>query len=167
VIEMMRSTSVSPLGSEFEDFLFAPIGEDRNGMLLSVLSALARLDIDPWQEAAKLALLPVKAATERLASLIAALPDGPSTHRNPGTIAARLIALLPRRASPDLPSRETPPGVDAATNPRPVIYVLCMAVVLVAQFIIASRQPPTQVENIQAPASSIVAPQMPPPSPDE
>jgi hypothetical protein len=41
------------LGPEFENFLFAPIGEDSNGMVLSVLSALARLDIDPWQEAAK------------------------------------------------------------------------------------------------------------------
>jgi hypothetical protein len=35
---MARSASVSALGSEFDDFLFAPIGEDRNGMLLSVLS---------------------------------------------------------------------------------------------------------------------------------
>ena len=55
VIEMTATASVSRLGSEFDDFLYAPIGEDRNGMLLSVLSALARLDIDPWQEAAKLA----------------------------------------------------------------------------------------------------------------
>ena len=50
---MTYSASVSRLGSEFDDFLFAPIGADRIGMLLSVLSALARLDIDPWQEAAK------------------------------------------------------------------------------------------------------------------
>ena len=99
MVEMTRSASVSLLGSEFDDFLFAPIGEDRNGMLLSVLSALARLDVDPWQEAAKLARLPWETATQSLASLIAALPDGPSAHLDPGTIAARLIALLPRRAS--------------------------------------------------------------------
>jgi hypothetical protein len=47
---MSSSASVSVLGTEFDDFLFAPIGEDRNDMPLSVLSALARLDIDPWQE---------------------------------------------------------------------------------------------------------------------
>ena len=47
-------------GAEFNDFLFAPIGEDGNGMLVSVLSGLARLDVDPWQEAAKLAQLPGK-----------------------------------------------------------------------------------------------------------
>jgi hypothetical protein len=55
---MTRPASVSALGSEFDDFLFAPIGEDGNGMLLSVLSALARLGFDPWEEAAKLAQLP-------------------------------------------------------------------------------------------------------------
>ena len=74
---MTRSPSFLVLGSEFDDFLFAPIGEDRNDMPLSVLSALARLDIDPWHEAAELARLPRETATQRLASLIAALPDGP------------------------------------------------------------------------------------------
>jgi hypothetical protein len=108
--EMMGSASISPLGSEFDAFLFAPIGEERNGMLLSVLSALARLDVDPWEEAAKLARLPGEAATQRLASLIAALPDGPSAHHDPGSIAARLIALLPRGAGSNAPSRATLPA---------------------------------------------------------
>ncbi|HZL59045.1 MAG TPA: hypothetical protein VFC38_05045 [Stellaceae bacterium] len=81
---MTRAVSVSLLGSEFDDFLYAPVGEDGNGMRLSVLSALARLDVDPWQEAAKLARLPGKTAIERLASLIAALPDGPSAQRDAG-----------------------------------------------------------------------------------
>jgi hypothetical protein len=58
---MSSSASVSILGTEFDDFLFAPIGEDRNDTPLSVLSVLARLDIDPWQEADKLARLPGEA----------------------------------------------------------------------------------------------------------
>jgi hypothetical protein len=32
---------------EFDEFLCAPIGDDRNGTGLSVLSALARLNVDP------------------------------------------------------------------------------------------------------------------------
>src|SRR5579864_587857 len=96
--EMTRTAQVSALTPEFDDFLFAPIGEDRNGMLLSVVSALARLDIDPWQEAANLAQLPGTTAMRRLASMIAALPDRPSAHLDPGAIAARLIARLPRRS---------------------------------------------------------------------
>ena len=115
---MTRPASVSALGSEFDDFLFAPIGEDRNGMLLSVLSALARLDFDPWEEAAKLAQLPEETATRKLASLIAALPDGPAARPDPGMIAPRLIALLPRRAASTLP------GVGAVTHSPAVAYVI-------------------------------------------
>jgi hypothetical protein len=114
---MTRSASVSHLGSEFDDFLFAPIGEDRNGMLLSVLSALARLDIDPWQEAAQLAGLPGGTAAQRLASLIEALPDEPSAHPDSATIAARLIALLPRPASSNIPSRKALLGAGVVTHP--------------------------------------------------
>ena len=55
---MAPTPSISVLGSEFDDFLFAPIGDDRNDMPLSVLSALARLDVDPWEEAAELARWP-------------------------------------------------------------------------------------------------------------
>ena len=56
----MPSVTVTQLSSEFNDFLFAPIAEDRHGMPLSVLSALARQNVDPWQEAANLASLPTK-----------------------------------------------------------------------------------------------------------
>lgn len=35
-------------------------------MLLSVISALARLGIDPWQEAARLTQLPKELATQHL-----------------------------------------------------------------------------------------------------
>lgn len=86
---MALSASASHLGPEFEDFLFAPIGADRNGMLLSVLSALARLDIDPWEEAARLAALPGEAATRRLSSLIATLL---TAHRRISTRRRMLLA---------------------------------------------------------------------------
>jgi hypothetical protein len=166
---MMRSTSVSYLGSEFDEFLFAPIGEDRNGMLLSVLSALARLDVDPWQEAAKLAGLPGKNATERLASLIAALPDEPSAHRDPGTIAARLTALLPRRTGLNIASRDTFLGVGVATNSRTVISAIAINIIFVvivmgAQWIVATRQLPVQAEHASAPLSRTVSPQAPRPN---
>jgi hypothetical protein len=49
--------SVSFFRPEFDDFLYAPIGADRNEMPLTVLSALSRLDIDPWKEAAELSEL--------------------------------------------------------------------------------------------------------------
>ena len=147
---MTRPTSVSQLGSEFDAFLFAPIGADRNGMFLSVLSALARLDIDPWQEAAKLARLPTNAATERLASVIAVLPEKPPA-LDPSMIAARLIAFLPRRASLNIPSRQTLAGAEVMTKPSIVIYVISMVFALGFQFLVASRQQPAQSDGAHAP----------------
>jgi hypothetical protein len=159
---MARSTSFSPLGSEFDNFLFAPIGKDRNGMLLSVVSALARLDVDPWQEADELAQLPGEAATKRLASLMATLPDGPSAHLDPGTVANRLIASLPRRASSNIASRERLFGIQAVNNPRGFIYaiVIFMTLVLGAQWIITSIQPSAEVDNALRPASGTFLPPM-------
>ena len=164
---MMRSASGFFLGSEFDDFLCAPIGEDRNGMRLSVLSALARLDLDPWHEAAKLAHLPGETATQRLASLLAALPDRPSSHLNPAMIAARLITLLPRRSGPNPPSNASVPRVDAVTKSRVVFFVIIMAVMLSAQLIMANRHSPVQTDNARAQASSTVSPGVPPPSSDQ
>jgi hypothetical protein len=63
------ATSISFFRPEFDDFLYAPIGADGGEMPLSVLSALARLDLDPWQEAAELSELPKGTATQRLAAL--------------------------------------------------------------------------------------------------
>lgn len=120
---MTRSGPVR-LGSEFDNFLFAPIAEDRNGMPLSVLSALARLDVDPWEEAARLTRLPGETAAQRLASLIATLSDEPSARLNPGTIAIRLVALLPPQAGSNIRSPKTLLDAGAATNSRAVIYWL-------------------------------------------
>jgi hypothetical protein len=164
--ETTRSASVAVLGPEFDNFLFATIGEDRNEMPLSVLSALARLDIDPWQEAAELARVPRETATRRLASSIAALPDGPSAHLDCGTIAARLIALLPSRTRSDIPPRQTLPDAGDAAKLRAGIfmYAVFIAFILAAQWIAVSRLPPAQVDSVHAPASSAVFPQISPPN---
>jgi hypothetical protein len=52
------------IGPEF-DAICAPMGADRNGTGLSVLSALARLNVDPWQEATSLALARQRAEGEQ------------------------------------------------------------------------------------------------------
>ena len=134
-------------------------------MRLSVLSALARLDVDPWQEANELAQLPGETATRRLALLIAAIPGGPSAP-DPGTVAARLIALLPGRASSNVPSHETLFGISAVSEPRGFMYaiVIFVAFVLGAQWIIASHQPPVQADNAYSSTPSSFTPQTPPPS---
>ncbi len=66
-------------------------------MVLSVLSALARLGMDPWQEAGRLATLPRSAAVEGLARIIAGMPASRWSLPDATSIAARLVALLPAR----------------------------------------------------------------------
>jgi hypothetical protein len=166
--EMTRSTSVAVLAPEFDDFLFASIDEDRNGMMLSVVSALARLDVDPWQEAANLAQLPGVTATRRLASLIAALPDRPSAHLDHGAIAARLIARLPRRAGLNAPvgrniARFSVPAVMQSPPFRYAALAL-LAIVLGGLTYAASQRPAVRVSNADAPAASTVSPATSPPN---
>ncbi len=161
---MTRSAPASFLGSEFNDFLFAPIGEDGNKTLLSVLSGLARLDLDPWQEAAKLARLPVDAATQRLAGLIAELPDGAAAPRDAGTIAARLVALLPGRAGPEAPLRETGLAIGGMANSRTLVYVVLMALVLGAFGLMANRPPSATGDAAPAPVAGTDSLPSPPPS---
>ena len=97
----MTHAALSPLiGPEFDAFLGAPIGEDRNGTTLSVLSALARLDVDPWREATSLARMPREAAADRLTALIDALPRDPASAIPSQTSAADLVALLPKGRTP-------------------------------------------------------------------
>ena len=67
-------------------------------MQLSVVSALARIDVDPWEEATRLAAMP-KAIAER--ALVSTLDQVLGKNRNPSEtelIAARLVQLLPRRS---------------------------------------------------------------------
>jgi len=87
------------MDAEFNDFLFAFVGEEENGVELTVLSALARLGLDPWGEAANLSKLTREAATSALAAKIAALPDGHWKESDIRSIAGRLVDFLPRHAS--------------------------------------------------------------------
>jgi hypothetical protein len=158
---MTRCRSLAPLGCEFDRFLFAPIGLDGNGMLLSVLSALARLDVDPWQEAAQLAALPRDAAVDRLATLIAALPDGSPAKRDPGKIAGGLLELLPRQVRADVPSDVTARGAGRVTDARVIMFVIVMTIVLGAQYLMASHPSQAHDDDAHGPASVEVLPSTP------
>ena len=89
----------SLLKSEFNEFLFAPIGDENDPEALTLLSAFSREDIDPWQQAARLAQMPKELASRNLAAILAALPDQFQSPTEAQYVADRLIALLPRRAS--------------------------------------------------------------------
>lgn len=97
----------------FHDFFFAIIELERislrrclhrpNGMPLTLLSLLARLGIDPWAEAKRLAALPSNLTAAALSRSIArALSDARTQSASCSgsgavPIATRLKALLPQR----------------------------------------------------------------------
>jgi hypothetical protein len=93
---MMSAVASARLDREFDKFLYASVGDDNNGMPLTVLTALARMDVDPWEEASKLMLLPQETAVAQLAVLLGSLGNSPVDRLDPVSSAARLIALLPR-----------------------------------------------------------------------
>lgn len=100
-----------PDGNSFDRFLFATVGEDRNGASVTVVSALARLGLEPWNEAADLAALQPPAALARLEMLLSDFGDVPALEQDHGSVAAKLVSLLPevlpRRVSVITGSTET------------------------------------------------------------
>ena len=86
----------STLNASYDDFLFAPVCEEKNGMRLSVLSALARMNVDPREEATRLAAMPKAIAEKTLLSIFDAVSGRSWKSPEAAAIAARLIRLLPQ-----------------------------------------------------------------------
>jgi hypothetical protein len=118
--------------SQFNAFLFASTGKEENGMPLSVVSALARLEIDPWQEAARLSDLPEDRAVSALDRLLRRLPAPGWDEAETRNIAARLIKLLPRRAAAAQPGARQA-GSGTKTGPA-LVWLLVAALAAAALY---------------------------------
>jgi hypothetical protein len=130
---MTLSARFSLLHSDLNDFLFASVGDQQNGMPLNVVSALTRLDIDPWEEAARLAALPKAVAAEALEPMIARLPIFRRQQSDNLVISWRLVELLPTGQQPATPCR----GQAGATEKKyfdAVIVLACLGLVAVALY---------------------------------
>jgi hypothetical protein len=162
VVLVTPGASVTFFRPEFNDFLYASIGADGNEMTLSVLSALSRLNVDPWEEAAVLSRLPTDTATQRLASLIARLPGGRWALADARKIADRLIELLPQSVSSNAPSAEKAGGLHGKNVSAIVLVVAALGVAVL--IIATSREPPSRDDHTDAPAYSTGSPQTSVPS---
>jgi hypothetical protein len=112
----------SLLNSELNGFLFASMGQEKSGASLTVLSALTRLDVDPWAEGARLANLPKEAAARALATLIARFPADYWSASEVTEIAKRLVELLPKPASAFVPANAARVGRWRSMR-RPMIWL--------------------------------------------
>ena len=127
------SAAMGGQNPRFDAFLFAPVGEDRNGTLVSVLSALARFGVDPWKEAEALAKLPQPDATDRLDEMILALADVPSAAANHYGIATRLIALLPQTRTIQTTVRKAAGSMAPKQRSQVILWAGVVLVLLIGQ----------------------------------
>jgi hypothetical protein len=112
------------------EFLFAPVGTEANGMTLSVVSLLARLGSDPWLEAGRLAALPQSEATESLAHSIVSMPTSRWSLQSATVIAAGLITLLPTKA-PGADVRSSAPEYDTQLRRSFAVAIALVCIVCV------------------------------------
>ena len=82
--------------SGYELFLSAPLWEEAGGAPLSMMSAFARLGLEPWGEADRLGRLPRHRAASALSTSISKLPINGISLPDYAAIAARLVELLPQ-----------------------------------------------------------------------
>jgi len=150
----------SLLDSEFNDFLFAPIGEETNDMPLTVISALARLDIDPWREAARLTRLPKELATQSLTSTIEGLSSGRWAPSESRVIAGRLVQLLPSRRNSNVSS--VAPNSSFRQIRSLAMMWLIYSVVLGALLMVGNHVSPSYIKHTDAHLTNAISPPQPP-----
>jgi len=136
---MLLQPQFSLINSEFNPFLYAAIGEEKNGSELTVLSALTRLGIDPWVEAARLSDLPRDAAARTLTTAIAALPGGRWKVSDLSAIAARLVDRLPKRSTPAVQSAQRKSRIARQATPATAAWLVCLALVVALSFFMTHR----------------------------
>lgn len=82
------------LDSRYNEFLFTEIGEQDNGMPMSMASALTRLGLDPWDEACRLAALPTGSANSAVAHLIGRTSGLDAPISDIPKLSVKLVGLL-------------------------------------------------------------------------
>jgi hypothetical protein len=128
--------------SAYNAFLHAEVGEELNGTRLTVLTALTRLGVDPWQEAARLADLPRDVAVTALAAALARLPEA---------IATRLAALLPGESAKPIAQpaqRRKAESAPAVAKPKTTLttWLLWGVAGLALYFLFMQMQPARNLE---------------------
>ncbi|WP_419412143.1 hypothetical protein [Primorskyibacter sp. 2E107] len=133
---MAKSNVLNPHPPEFDRFLYAFVGEDRNGYAVTVLSTLARLGLDPWKETAELVTLGHDAARARLANLLARSRDVPALASDHGRIARNLSQLLPEGRTPGRAKQAASSEADSHLGTSGAIWAVLAIIFVLFQFLL-------------------------------
>ncbi len=119
---------------------------------MTILSLLARLDKDPWDEAAAWSRKPKDAAIRSLTDSISQMPPNKQAFDDAHVTASRLVALLP---TPGMPSGATAmPSALAAIPKGSLLALLYLSLFLVFNLWLAAAPKP---DAAGAPAIHAVA----------
>jgi hypothetical protein len=125
----------APLRPDLDDFLFAAVGDERNGIPLSMISALTQLGLDPWDEAGRLSALAKQEAVERLTELILRLSAMRPLSSEARQIAIRLIDVLPTHNGVPGSAGEVRERGLQNIAPGKVLWLICLAIAAAAFFL--------------------------------
>jgi len=147
-----------PLRPDLDEFLFATVGDERDGMPLSVISALTALGLDPWAEATRLSSLEEGEAVKQLVLMIARLPGERWASSELRKIAVGLIERLPSASGTGVaPDSRWQPG--AEIGPSKIFWLVCFLLTMVALVGMAANGSfPFGSHKELAPASQIEEP---------
>lgn len=121
---------------EFDRFLHASVGEDRNGYAVTMLSTLARLGLDPWNETADLVTLGRDDARARLEGLLSRFRDVPALASDHNKVARDLSRLLPAGQTLGNIKQATSTFADSHTGKSRAIWTVLMIVFLLFHMVI-------------------------------
>lgn len=119
---MPNTNAFALQNSGLNPFLFAEVGTELNGSTLTILSVLARLGQDPWDQAARWAKLPKAAIVDRLVQCITQMPLCPQALVDARATASRLILLLPGQITETGVNSSTKAGGWALPGWAPVAF---------------------------------------------
>ena len=128
---MTLHRSFRPLRPDLDRSLFAQVGNEVDGVPLSVVSARTRLGLDPWEEATRLCSFSEREAAEQLTCLLADLPGHTDRLRDTRQTAADLVSLLPEGGSSStrMPQAQIQPRFWAENFPKlSQFWVGCLVV---------------------------------------
>ena len=94
---MLDHTSAAVFDMACARFLYAPVYEQNNGTQVTVLSALVRANMDPWEEASRLSTMPRATAEAAFSAILRKSVDHKWTGSGIATVSANLIQLLPKK----------------------------------------------------------------------
>jgi hypothetical protein len=123
----------------FERFLGAAVGDDEHGTPVSVLSMMARLDVDPWDEATELSTMNNAPAMKRLEALMVRFQDVTLAAPDRSKIARTLLAALPHREKAEATAVSSEQAQFATLQPGAPVFWFIAAVLIVGWVAMLAR----------------------------